>query len=73
MVLKGEKAPETAIVFVFGDSDGKQRATSLSLDVDDLFELMRANSDRCSAVKEPDFYNGCIGPGDIEMATPDSN
>ncbi|MBZ9683240.1 hypothetical protein LB531_21520 [Mesorhizobium sp. CO1-1-2] len=66
--LEHKEAPKTDIVFVFGDSDGQLRVSRLALDANLLFELMRANSDRCSAIKDPDFYNGCIGPGEIEAA-----
>ncbi|WP_143750481.1 MULTISPECIES: hypothetical protein [unclassified Mesorhizobium] len=69
--LENKEAPRTNIVFVFGESDGELRVSRLGLGTDKLFELMRANSDRCSAIKEPDFYNGCIGPGELEPATPD--
>lgn len=69
MLIEGKKeTPKTDIVFVFGDSDGELRVSRLSLDADKMFELMRANSDRCSAIKEPDFYNGCIGPGELAPA-----
>ncbi|WP_205837170.1 hypothetical protein [Neorhizobium sp. T25_13] len=63
LVLQDKGAPPTDIIFQFGDSDGIPMITRLSLDANKLFELMRANSDRCSAVKVADFYNGCIGPG----------
>jgi len=71
--LENKEVPKTDIVFVFGESNGELRVSRLALDNDSMFELMRANSDRCSAIKEPDFYNGCIGPGEIEMANPSSN
>jgi hypothetical protein len=64
LMIKNKEPPKTDIKFVFGDSDGALRLTRLSLGAEELFELMRANSDRCSAVKVPDFYNGCIGPGE---------
>ncbi|MGX8007935.1 hypothetical protein ACVDG8_002465 [Mesorhizobium sp. ORM8.1] len=67
LILEKKEVPKTDIVFVFGDSGGEFRVSRLKLDADMLFGLMRANSDRCSAIKEPDFYNGCIGPGEIEM------
>ncbi|RUW58360.1 hypothetical protein [Mesorhizobium sp. M7A.F.Ca.US.008.03.1.1] len=70
MLVEGNKeVPKTDIVFVFGDSDGELRVSRLSLDADKMFELMRANSDRCSAIKEPDFYNGCVGPGELAPDT----
>lgn len=71
--LQNKEVPKTDIVFVFGESNGELRVSRLALDNDSMFELMRANSDRCSAIKEPDFYNGCIGPGELEMAPPDTN
>ncbi len=63
VVLQNKEAPPTDIFFQFSDSDGYPIVARLSLDADKLFELMRANSDRCSAIKVADFYNGCIGPG----------
>ncbi len=68
LLIQEKEAPKTEIIFQFGDSDGATKVARLSLDANNLFELMRANSDRCSAVPAPDFYNGCIGPG----AAPDS-
>ncbi|EMS96463.1 hypothetical protein H009_17033 [Agrobacterium tumefaciens str. Cherry 2E-2-2] len=68
LIIQKKDAPETNIVFQFADSDGALMVARLSLDADKLFELMRANSDRCSAITTPDFYNGCIGAG----AAPDS-
>lgn len=67
LIIQNKEVSKTEIVFQFGESDGGMRMARLDLDAQRLFELMRANSDRCSAVKEPDFYNGCIGPG----ATPE--
>ncbi|MER8882427.1 hypothetical protein [Mesorhizobium sp. M0590] len=66
LVIQKREAPTTDILFEFGDSNGDMRVTRLSLDAEQLFELFRANSDRCSAIKVPDFYNGCIGPGELQ-------
>ena len=65
LIVVKKQAPETDIVFLFGESDGQSRVTRLPLDAEGLFGLMRANSDRCSAIKAPDFYNGCVGPGEL--------
>lgn len=63
-----QSPPKTDIIFQFGESDGTLKYTTYTLDLDQLFLLMRANFGRCSAVSRPDFENGCIGPG----AAPDS-
>lgn len=68
LMIQKKDAPATEIVFQFADSEGALMVTRLSLDANKLFELMRANSDRCSAIATADFYNGCIGAG----AAPDS-
>jgi hypothetical protein len=74
LIIEKKKAPQTDIVFEFGDSDGTTRVTRLPLDEGQLFELMRANADRCSAIKVPDFDNGCIGAGAPQTeGSPSSN
>ncbi|ESY35265.1 hypothetical protein X747_28845 [Mesorhizobium sp. LNJC384A00] len=70
LIIQNKDAPKTDVVFEFGDSDGTIRVTRLSLNAEQLFELFRANSDRCSAVQTPDFYNGCTGPGELQMDNP---
>lgn len=64
LALQQKNAPPTEFLFQFGDSQGLPMVARLSLDANDMFELMRANSDRCSAIKVADFYNGCLGPGE---------
>lgn len=62
-IMKNEPAPETEIRFHLLQSDGRVDVQAMSLDAEDLFRLLRANADRCSAVKEINFDNGCIGRG----------
>jgi hypothetical protein len=62
-IMKKEPAPETEIRFHLLQSDGSVEVQAMSLDAEDLFRLLRANADRCSAVKEINFDNGCIGRG----------
>ncbi|NRP86938.1 hypothetical protein GFPCMMHI_02849 [Ensifer adhaerens] len=68
LIIQQKEPPKTDLMFEFGDSDGNLQFARLPLNAEKLFELMRANSDRCSAIATPDFENGCIGPGQIEMA-----
>lgn len=63
LVLQKKSAPRTEIRFQLLQSDGRFVIQATSLDADQLFQLLRANSDRCSSIKTPDFENGCIGGG----------
>ncbi|WP_051534868.1 hypothetical protein [Deefgea rivuli] len=56
-------APRTEIRFQVLQSDGRFAIQAISLDVEQLFHLFRANADRCSAIKTLNFENGCIGIG----------
>jgi hypothetical protein len=58
--------PKTEVGFQLVQSNGDFIIQSVKLNGDDLFKLLRANSNRCSAVSEPNFDNGCIGPGELE-------
>ncbi|MGI2228276.1 hypothetical protein [Shewanella frigidimarina] len=58
--------PKTEVRFELVQSNGDLIIQSVKLNADDLFNLLRANSNRCSAVAEPNFDNGCIGPGELE-------
>ncbi|HET9639508.1 MAG TPA: hypothetical protein VFP12_09905 [Allosphingosinicella sp.] len=62
-IIKKEPAPETEIRFHLLQSDGRVDVQAMSLDAEDLFRLLRANADRCSAIKEINFDNGCVGRG----------
>ncbi len=62
-IMKKKPAPETEIRFHLLQSDGRVEVQAMSLGAEDLFRLFRANADRCSAVKEINFDNGCIGRG----------
>ncbi|MDK1389602.1 hypothetical protein QN224_29925 [Sinorhizobium sp. 8-89] len=66
LVVQKKEATDTAIAFEIAESDGKRFVASFPLSAEDLFFLMRANSDRCSGIQSPDFTNGCIGPGTLE-------
>ncbi|SFT71855.1 hypothetical protein [Paraburkholderia aspalathi] len=63
LVLQKKSAPRTEIRFQLLQSDGRFVIQTTSLDAEQLFQLLRANSDRCSSIKTPDFENGCIGRG----------
>lgn len=62
-VIQNKKAPRTEIRFHVLQSDGRFAVQAISLDAGQLFSLLRSNSDRCSAIKEINFENGCIGRG----------
>jgi hypothetical protein len=63
LIYKDKPAPRTEIHFKVFQSDGRYAIQAVSLDAGELFHLLRNNSDRCSAVKEINFENGCIGRG----------
>lgn len=62
-MVQKKPVPKTDILFGIEQSDGRNAVVKYALDVNDLFELLRANANRCSAIKNPDFLNGCIGAG----------
>ncbi|WP_347887884.1 hypothetical protein ABHF54_08660 [Nitrosomonas europaea] len=62
-ITQNKEAPRTEIRFHVFQSDGRFAVQAISLDAGQLFSLLRSNSDRCSAVKEINFENGCIGRG----------
>jgi hypothetical protein len=62
-ITQNKPAPRTEIRFHVFQSDGRFAVQAISLDAGQLFSLLRANSDRCSAVKTINFENGCIGRG----------
>ena len=62
-VVQHERAPRTEIRFDVQQSDGRFAIQAVKLDAGDLFSLLRANADRCSAMSELNFENGCIGRG----------
>lgn len=63
LVNRNEDAPRTEIRFHIFQSDGRYSIQSISLNSGQLFALLRSNSDRCSAIREINFENGCIGRG----------
>lgn len=60
LMVQKKPAPQTAILFEITQSDGRQHLARFPLNASDLFELLRANASRCSAIKAPDFLNGCV-------------
>lgn len=62
-VLQKKPAPRTEIRFNLLQSDGRFAVQAISLDAGQLFGMLRANADRCSAIKEINFENGCAGRG----------
>lgn len=71
MMIAGERTPPTSIIIQVAQSDGSMNELTYPLDANSLWALLLANSNRCSAVKEPDFLNGCIGRGDSPEDVPD--
>lgn len=64
VAINKKSAPRTEIRFHVLQSDGRFAVQAISLDSEQLFSLLRANADRCSAIKTANFENGCIGRGD---------
>lgn len=62
-IIRNKPAPRTEIRFHIVQSDGRFEVQAITLDAGDLFTLLRANADRCSAIKDINFSNGCIGRG----------
>lgn len=62
-IISRKPVPRTEIRFHINQSDGRFSVEAMSLDAEDLFRLLRANADRCSAIREISFENGCIGRG----------
>ncbi|TDR80106.1 hypothetical protein [Paludibacterium purpuratum] len=62
-LIKNKPTPRTEIRFLVMQSDGRSAVQAILLDSEQLFSLLRANSDRCSAIKIVNFENGCIGSG----------
>jgi ribosomal protein L40E len=68
LVIQNKAAPRTEIRFQLLQSDGRFVVQKASLDAEQLFQLLRANADRCSAINTPNFENGCIGRGTPQEA-----
>jgi RNA polymerase subunit RPABC4/transcription elongation factor Spt4 len=62
-VTQNKRAPRTEIRFHVFQSDGSFAVQKISLDAGQLFSLLRANADRCSAIQTINFENGCVGRG----------
>jgi hypothetical protein len=65
-VLAKEPLPETRILFSVSESTGLVNIYPIAIGDLDMHLLLRANADRCSAIAEKNFQNGCIGPGETE-------
>ncbi|WP_177344608.1 hypothetical protein [Pseudomonas sp. PA1(2017)] len=61
--MRNEPPPRTEIRFHVLQSDGRFQIQAINLDAGKLFNLLRANADRCSAITSINFENGCIGRG----------
>lgn len=55
---------ESEVLFETMQSNGTRDIYRLRLTNSDLFEILRANANRCSAIDKANFENGCIGPGE---------
>jgi hypothetical protein len=62
-VVSGKPLPATSVLLGLAQSDGSVSVLTFTLTDEDMFRLLRGNSDRCSGVDKPDFTNGCIGNG----------
>jgi len=62
-IISNKDTPKTDIVIGLQQSDGSLGILTFDIDANDMLNLLRANADRCSAIKEPNFVNGCIGAG----------
>jgi len=54
----------TSLTFTIYQSDGTSLLQRFELGWRDIFSILRWNADRCSAIPEPNFENGCVGPGE---------
>lgn len=62
-IIQNKPAPRTEVRFHIRQSDGRFAIQAFPLGADELFRLLRANADRCSAISTINFENGCIGRG----------
>jgi len=65
-VFSDKDVPNTEVRFQLVQSNGDFIVQSSKINAEDMFKLLRANANRCSAISEPNFENGCIGPGELE-------
>jgi len=65
-ILAKEPLPKTEILFSISESTGLVNINPISISDFDMHLLLRANADRCSAIAAPDYFNGCVGPGETE-------
>lgn len=61
--LKGIDKTKSVLNFALIQSDGTQTISAYEITGNDLFLILRANSDRCSAIEDKNHENGCIGSG----------
>ncbi|MBV7489597.1 hypothetical protein [Pseudomonas sp. PDM30] len=62
-IIQKKPGPRTEVRFHILQSDGRFAIQAVPLDAGELFALLRANADRCSAIATINFENGCIGRG----------
>lgn len=55
--------PDATLTFKVTQSDGSFHIQSRPMTIDEFHDIFRANADRCSAIDEPNYENGCIGNG----------
>lgn len=62
-VVSKKPLPVTSVLLGLAQSDGSVSVLRFTLTDEDMFGLLRENSDRCSSIDKPNFTNGCIGNG----------
>lgn len=65
-VYSKKPLPPTLVVISIAQSDGRTSMLSVPISDEEMFQLLRDNADRCSAIDNPNFSNGCIGSGEPE-------
>lgn len=64
LVTANAPIPMTSIHIRLRQSSGDTNSIVLELSGSDIFKLLRSNADRCSALSDADFLNGCVGTGE---------
>jgi hypothetical protein len=68
LLMQNKPVPPTKIDIQLFQSDGRYLVQAIPIAGEQLFTLLRSNSDRCSTIKTPNFENGCIGAGSSNEA-----
>ena len=66
-ILAKQDMPKTKILLSVSESTGLLSIFPIPVDDFEMHLLLRANADRCSAIAEKNFQNGCVGSGDDEV------